>query len=127
MDTALTYARNYLQKILGIRLANRIIILVALGFGISEATITARLGSAPKTIRIIRNIVNTGNEGKLWEDHVYRQPNELDIHADKILSEFDKNPPGSLTEAKMKIKELCGVERSSTRIKAFLKKNGSGH
>jgi hypothetical protein len=121
---ALTYARDYLKKFFGIRLANRIIILVALGFGICETSIRERLGSAPKTIRKIRNIVNNGDGEKLWEDNVYRQPNELDNHADKILSEFDKNPPRSLTEAKAKIEEICGIGRSVTRIKAFLKKTG---
>lgn len=54
--------------------------------------------------------VNHGNNKTLLENYA-ASINEL----------FSKEPPRSISEAMIKIKELTGIERSHTRVRAFMK------
>ena len=48
---------------------------------------------------------------------------ELEIHAASIKELFTSQPPRSIGEARLKIKELTGIERSNTRLRAFMKRH----
>ncbi len=52
------------------------------------------------------------------------QPSKLHPFSDLIKKEFYKNPVSTIQEARQRIKELTGIERSPTQIRLFLKKLG---
>jgi len=47
----------------------------------------------------------------------------LESHAINISELFTKEPPRSIGEAIIKIKELTGIERSHSRVRAFMKRH----
>lgn len=49
---------------------------------------------------------------------------KLEDHAIPIKEMFEQHPPRSVEEAILKIKELTGIERSYTRVRAFMKRHG---
>jgi len=49
---------------------------------------------------------------------------ELDKHEKSIKEIFEASPPCSVKEARQRIKELTGIERSPTQIRAFMKRIG---
>lgn len=61
----------------------------------------------------ISSIYTTGYKG---------QPSKLEPYKDKIIGEFEKNPPQTRAEAVVRVKEICGIETSITAIGNFLKK-----
>src|SRR5271156_389876 len=48
----------------------------------------------------------------------------LENHASSIKELFAQQPPRSIGEAVIKIKELTGIERSHSRLRAFMKRHG---
>lgn len=49
---------------------------------------------------------------------------ELEVHSEAILADFADRPPRTVAEAKERIFNLTQIERSPTRIEAFLKRHG---
>jgi len=47
----------------------------------------------------------------------------MESHATNINELFTKEPPRSIGEAIIRIKELTGIERSHTRVRAFMKRH----
>jgi transposase len=47
----------------------------------------------------------------------------LEVHATSIVELFTKEPPRSIGEAMIQIKALTGIERSYSRVKAFMKRH----
>lgn len=54
----------------------------------------------------------------------HRKESLLENQTTSIKELFDKQPPRSIEEARLKIKELTGIDRSSTRVRAFMKRHG---
>jgi len=52
------------------------------------------------------------------------QPSKLDDHSDKIKKDFGRNPPSTLSEARQRIFDLTGLERSIPQIRDFLNRIG---
>lgn len=50
--------------------------------------------------------------------------NELLPHAQTLKEYFEEHPPRNSVEARAKIKELTGIERSPTQIRAFMRRLG---
>jgi len=61
---------------------------------------------------------------RVMEINYYKQKSKLEGFSDLIRVDFDKKPPASIKEAKIRIKEITGIKRSLTQIKVFLKKLG---
>ncbi|MEZ5044129.1 MAG: IS630 family transposase [Saprospiraceae bacterium] len=49
---------------------------------------------------------------------------KLEEHSQSLLSYFEDHPPHSINEAREKIKELTGIQRSPTQIRSWLKRHG---
>jgi transposase len=49
---------------------------------------------------------------------------ELEAYVDILLKEFEENPPCCSAEARKKIFELTGIERSLSQVRSFLKRHG---
>lgn len=76
--------------------------------------------SKPTLVRYLKEYENGGLESfeKLnWEG----QPSKLDNYKDIIDNDFSGNPPKTISEAKVRILELTGLERSPTQIRIFLR------
>jgi len=52
------------------------------------------------------------------------QPSKLDNHSDQIKKDFDGNPPSTLSEARQRIFDLTGLQRSIPQIRDFLNRIG---
>jgi transposase len=52
----------------------------------------------------------------------YKPVSELNQHRDSLEESFKKNPPHTVAEACVRIKEETGLERRPTQVRAFLKK-----
>lgn len=74
-------------------------------------------------IRIFRN---KGLE-ELKKVDMARPQSKLSLHQQTIEDYFRKNPPASIREAIVKIKELTGIERSERVVRDFLKSIGMGY
>ncbi|CAK0778137.1 hypothetical protein CCP3SC15_50002 [Gammaproteobacteria bacterium] len=71
----------------------------------------------------LRDYQNGGIE-KLKEINFYQPTSELEAHRDTLENYFRQNPPATVKEAAAKIKELTGIERKETQVRAFLRKLG---
>lgn len=58
---------------------------------------------------------------ELLEPAYHIPKSELEAHKDLLKDYFEKNPPKSMKEAAQKIEELTGIERSTQRVRIFLK------
>lgn len=56
-----------------------------------------------------------------------RPQSKLSLHKQTIEEYFRKNPPASIREAIVKIKELTGLERSERVVRDYLKSIGMGY
>jgi transposase len=61
---------------------------------------------------------------KLGEISFYRPQSELEQHREVIAAAFGKQPPATVAEAAARIKELTGLERKPTQVRAFIKSLG---
>jgi transposase len=52
------------------------------------------------------------------------QPSLLNQHTESLESCFQAHPPKTITEAQARIKEMTGIERSPTQVRAFLQRMG---
>ena len=77
----------------------------------------------------LENILKLYQEGGLEAVmHVtYNAPkSDLDKHQRTLKEHFQNNPPSSVQEACMVIKELTGIERSKPSVRRFLHRLGMG-
>ena len=63
-----------------------------------------------------------GFDGLCKTDHHFNK-SLLEKDANSIKELFISQPPRSIDEARLKIKELTGIERSNTRVRAFMKRH----
>lgn len=84
-----------------------------------------------KILEVNRNTV--GNYLHLYEQSGleglktlnYQGPvSKLDKHQPKVEASFRQHPPRSTKEARERIKKLTGIQRSLTRVRAFMKRMG---
>ena len=66
----------------------------------------------------------TGGLKRLNQLNFYQPESELDTHTDALKSYFEEHPTATVKEAQAKIKELVGIERSETQIRAYLQAIG---
>ena len=60
----------------------------------------------------------------LYKNNYRRERGELEKHKTSIIEDLNKNPVRSVEEAALRIKELTGVERKRTQVRAFLARHG---
>jgi len=65
-----------------------------------------------------------GGVERLKQLHFYQPESELETYTDLLKSYFETHPPATIKEAQAKIKELTGLNRSQTQIRAYLKAIG---
>lgn len=55
----------------------------------------------------------------------HKPVSELESHRSTLEESFKKNPPHTVAEAAARIKELTGLDRKPTQVRAFLKSLGN--
>lgn len=71
----------------------------------------------------VKNFLNNGI-AYLEENNYKGHPSKLEDFANIIIEEFEKDQPGTINEARLKIEELTGLKRGNTQVAIFLKKKG---
>ena len=105
--------------------AKIIVVLVLMVFGLKNAEIREKLGTSWDSLRKYRAALDAGDIESLFTmDNSKRQKSELEQYNEQIKVSFEKNPPKTLREAKQRIKEITGLERSINRVRKYLLKKG---
>jgi transposase len=65
-----------------------------------------------------------GGVARLQQFDYHGQPSALNPHGASVESYFQAHPPKTIAEAQANIKELTGIERSSSQVSAFLQRLG---
>jgi transposase len=92
--------------------------------GLSHEDICRLTGISPNTLRSYLRDYQTGGIDKLKEVNFYQPQSALEEHRDTLEDYFRKHPPATIKEAAAKIKELTGIERKESQVRAFLNKLG---
>jgi len=92
--------------------------------GYSNKDICDITGICHNTLLSYFKMYNTGGVEKLREIKFNRPKSEMEKYFNQIKQYFIENPPGSISEAAAKIKEITGIERHETQVRKFLKHLG---
>ena len=125
MNAKMNLLLGLLSSRFHMRGAKTIVVLVLMAFGLKNAEIREKLGTSWDSLRKYRTALDIGDIESLFTmDNSKRQKSELERYNDQIAASFEKNPPKTLREAKQRIKEITGLERSINRIRKYLLKRG---
>ena len=89
--------------------------------GLSHKQIVELGDVSGNTMREYFRLYKEGGIEKLKEVKFYHPVSEMNTYATMLETYFSKNLPATIREAQNKIKELTGIERSTTQVREFLK------
>jgi transposase len=92
--------------------------------GFSNNQICDILDVCNNTLLGFYKMYNAGGVDELRALNFYRPQSQLMEHKESLEKYFTENPPSSISEAAVKIKELTGIERKETQVRKFMKSNG---
>lgn len=93
-------------------------------FNFEHQQIGKIVGRHPNTVtQDIKRFQSKGIEG-LKEVNYGTNTSELGNHEITLRAYFEQNPPSCVNEARRRIKELTGIERSPTQVREFMKRIG---
>jgi transposase len=93
--------------------------------GLPHGQIAELVGVSENTLREYFDLYQQGGLEKLKELNYHRPASKLNIHIVSLETYFREHPPASIKQAQSEIEAITGVHRSETRVREFLKKNGS--
>lgn len=77
----------------------------------------------PTLVSYLRDYCEGGVE-KIKEINFYRPKSALEEYETLIEDYFKRHPPATLAEARQKIEDLTGIDRSTSQVRIFLKRLG---
>ena len=83
--------------------------------GLSHGMIAKLGGISENTMREYFRQYEEGGVAKLKEVNFYRPESQLDSHIGTLEEYFKEHPVSTIKEARSKIKELTGIERSGPK------------
>jgi transposase len=92
--------------------------------GLSNQQICDILDICNNTLLGYFRMYNANGVEELMKINFNRPQSELVSYRDSLEKYFTENPPSSVSEAAVKIKELTGIERKETQVRKFLKSMG---
>jgi len=81
-------------------------------------------GISLHTLRRYFRQFQAGGVEALRQTHFHQPESRMEDHVDEIIEHLAAHPPATINEARAKIADLTGIERSPTQVRAFLKKLG---
>lgn len=124
MRNGFEYVSEILSSYFGKRGAKIVICLVLMAYGLKNKEIRDDLGLSYDSLRKYREMLDSQSVETLFVRGGKRMQSELEPYTDKIMSDFESNPPKTLRDAQERIQKLTGIERSLHRIRVFLLKRG---
>ena len=122
MSSVLSIVVTMLELRLGKRDAHQMICVLLLLFGVTRKEIQEKIGASHTTLCKYSQLINSDKVSELFEAKLYRPVSELEKFSEQIEKDFEANPPKTGSEAKERIKNLTGIERSLSQVGKFLKK-----
>jgi transposase len=104
------------------RVQRRMEVLWLISQGLARQRAAQLAGVARATAERYVAIFRAKGVAGLCEFDWYRPVSELAQHRNSLEESFTKNPPHTVAEACVRIKEETGLERRPTQVRAFLKK-----
>jgi len=92
--------------------------------GLPHEDICRLAAISPNTLRSYLRDYQAGGLDKLKAVNFYQPQSDLEEHRSTLEDYFREHPPATIKEAAAKIKELTGIERKESQVRAFL--NGLG-
>jgi transposase len=89
--------------------------------GLSHGDICRLAGISSTTLTNYLKRYNETSLDDLLEPAYHIPKSELEQHRDTLKEYFEAHPPRAMKEAAHKIEELTGIERSTQRVRVFLK------
>jgi transposase len=87
----------------------------------TASQIAVFVGASNRQVFKIIEMYKTLGLPQVMEIHHNKPISKLDGFSDLIKGEFEAQPPSSIREARVRIKQLTGIKRSVTQIRVFLK------
>jgi transposase len=105
--------------------AKIIVVLVLMAVGMKNADIKKTLGTSWDSLAKYRQALDDDNLDPLFNmPTTNRQKSEMENFNEQIDASFNANPPKTLREARERIREITGLDRSITRVRKYLLKRG---
>jgi len=105
--------------------AKTIIVLVLMAVGMKNAEIRNALGTSWDSLAKYRQALEDEDIDSLFHMPTNnRKKSEMEQFNKQIDVSFNANPPKTLREARERIKDITGLERSITRVRKYLVKRG---
>lgn len=99
-------------------------VLWLLHHGLKQTAVCEITGVSRKSVdRYLRLWVSGGLEA-VQEDQHYRPTSALEPHRERIVAEFQSQPPRTVAEAATRIEQLTGVRRCHEQVRLFMRSVG---
>lgn len=96
-----------------------------MAIGMKNADIKNILGTSWDSLAKYRQALDANDLDPLFNMPTdKRQKSEMEKFNEQIDASFNANPPKTLREARERIKEITGLDRSITRVRKYLQKRG---
>ena len=103
-------------------LVKQLFTVLLLIFGVDKKTIIEKLGVPRFSIKKYEEPIQNGRITDIFCDRGYRPRSEMEDYKGEIAVALERDPPQTLREAAVLIKEVSGLERSLPQVMKFLKK-----
>ena len=125
MKEKLSIVYSFLSRYFSMRGAKIIVVLVLMAIGMKNADIKNILGTSWDSLAKYRQALDANDLDPLFNMPTdKRQKSEMEKFNEQIDASFNANPPKTLREARERIKEITGLDRSITRVRKYLQKRG---
>jgi transposase len=104
------------------RVQRRMEVLWLIGQGETQSRAGKLAGVSKAPVERYAAIFRSEGVAGLRAFHWVKQVSVLESHRTSLEESFRENPPHTVAEARERIKELTGVERGESQVRAFLKK-----
>ncbi len=125
MNEKLRILLSFLSRYFSMRGAKIIVVLVLMSVGMKNADIKKIIGTSWDSLAKYRRALEAEDLDSLFHMPTgNRKKSEMEQFNEQIDASFNASPPMTLREARERIKEITGLDRSLTRVRKYLIKRG---
>ena len=125
MNEKVSVLLSFLSRHFTMRGAKIIVVLVLMAVGMKNADVKKIIGTSWDSLAKYRRALEADDLDSLFHMPTgNRKRSEMEQFNEQIDALFNANPPKTLREARERIKEITGLDRSLTRVRKYLIKRG---
>jgi len=125
MNEKVSVLLSFLSRHFTMRGAKIIVVLVLMAVGMKNADVKKIIGTSWDSLAKYRRALEADDLDPLFHMPTgNRKRSEMEQFNEQIDASFNANPPKTLREARERIKEITGLDRSLTRVRKYLIKRG---